>query len=645
MMMKCLATNGLKMLAAPLAALMWLGCGDDGGTEEEPGTQDDTGTATEVDTEEEQIAEEVERILADLTLEEKAGQMVQAQYEDTNEAMVRAMCIGSVFNGGEIPISPNEPVVWARAIDTLQEGAMAGCGIPIMYGIDAVHGNAKVIGSTVFPHGIGLGATGDADLVARVGQATGRECRAVGIHLTFTPSVSVARDERWGRTYEGLGETAELNSELGAAYVMGLQGMGDLSDPGAIAATAKHYMGDGGTTGGINNGLNEFGDETMRALHLPPYKAAVEQDLAAVMPSYHKWLRDGEEYPMTTDHYSLTEILKDELGFKGFALSDYDAIPQSAGLATATYEKEGVAAAVNAGLDMAMIAADPGAGDFIDAIYEGVNDGTIEESRIDDAVRRILRIKIKMGLFEYPWSNPDLMETIWSEEHQELAREAVQKSQVLLKNENDALPIDRDEDVVVAGPDADRMGGQAGGWTVGWQGSANYTTDQVMGETILTGMEEVGGNVTYDQYGDDLSGAEKVVVVLGERPYAEGYGDHGTGSSSVILEEQLDYYVLESAMASDAQIVLVLISGRPLIISDEVLNRVDAIVAAWLPGSRGIGIADNLYGDAEFTGKLPHTWPASFDQIPINVGKFDDEPGVDADDVEPLYPLGYGLSL
>ena len=583
----------------------------------------------------------VEEILGHLSLAQKAGQMVQGQFEDVSAASVRDLCIGSVFNGGEEPVRPNAPENWAVALDALQMGAMDGGGIPILYGIDAVHGNAKVIGSTVFPHGIGLGATRDAELVARVGQATGRECRGVGIHLTFAPSVSVARDERWGRTYEGFAETPELNAELGAAYVRGLQGMGDLSAPGAIAATVKHYVGDGGTTNGKNAGVNEFGEDTLRTIHLPPYETAVAEGVAAVMPSYHSWMRDGTSHSMTTDSYSLTDMLKGDLGFDGFCLSDYDAIPFAAEQIHAIYDDDNVAAAINAGMDMAMIAAPRG----IDAFISAVQSGQIPESRIDDAVRRILKVKLRMNLFENSYSNPDLRAEIWSTEHQDLAREAVQKSLVLLSNDNSVLPLSKDEAVTVVGPFADMMGAQAGGWTVGWQGVASYDTDDVRGETILTGMQAVGSNVTFDSAAENI-GAGKVVAVIGEKPYAEGHGDHGntrTGAS-VYLRDCPDYDVLTKAMASDAQIVLVIISGRPMIIDEDVLSRVDAIVAAWLPGSRGIGVADALYGDVNFTGKLPHTWPATFDQIPINVNTQPDEPGLDADESTPLFQYGFGLA-
>jgi beta-glucosidase len=628
-------------------------CSDDNGNKGEvsPETQKDAGVDAghgeeAIDTEEILLNEQAEEILAGMTLENKIAQMIQGQFEDMDTTRLGNLCVGSVFNGGEEPVLPNEPDNWAEAIDARQEAIIGGCGIPFMYGLDAVHGNAKVIGSTVFPHNIGLGAAGDPELVAKVGQATGRECRGVGIHLTFAPGVSVVRDERWGRTYEGFGETSEINAEMGAAYVRGLQGMGDLSDPGAVAATAKHYVGDGGTLDGVNSALNTFGEETMRTIHLPPYEAAMAEGLAAIMPSYHRWERDGEAYPITVDGYTLRGILKEELGFKGFCLSDYDAIPQAFGLSLATYNEEDVSAAISAGIDMAMISPAPGIDGFIEAIKSGLTNGTIYQEWVDDSVRRILRVKVKMGLFDNPYSNAELRAQIGSNAHRELAREAARKSLVLLKNVNSALPLHAEETVAVVGSAADMMGKQAGGWTVGWQGDAGYTTAQVMGETIRAGLEVVGGqNVMWDRMGENLAGADKVVVVLGESPYAEGWGDHGNNGNSVYIEDLDDYELLTAAIASGKSVIFVLISGRPMIISPVVLEGIDAFVAAWLPGSRGIGVADVLYGGAHnFTGMLPHTWPAAFDQIPVNVDKQADEPGYDAKEVLPLYPYGHGLS-
>jgi beta-glucosidase len=383
----------------------------------------------------------------------------------------------------------------------------------------------------------------------------------------------------------------------------------------------------------------------MRVIHLPPYEAAVEAGLAAVMPSYHQWERDDVSYPITLDTFSIMDILKGELGFDGFCLSDYDAIPNAMGYGQATYDEEGVAAAIGAGIDMAMIAAPLGIDEFIASVLDAVDSGAIAEEWIDDAVRRILRVKVRMNLFENPYSSPELMAEIWSEEHQELAREAVRKSLVLMKNDNDVLPLDTSETVVVVGPFADMMGAQAGGWTIGWQGQATYDTEDVMGETIRMGLEEVGGdNVVWDPDGENLADADKIVIVLGEQPYAEGMGDHWENGNSIFIHDLLNYGLLAQVIESGKPVILVLLSGRPMIIDPADLEAIDGWVAAWLPGSRGIGVADVLYCDYDFTGKLTHTWPIDFDQIPINVDKQDDEPGIDADDDTPLFPYGYGLS-
>jgi beta-glucosidase len=626
----------------------------DGDTDTDADTDADTDTDTDTDTDSDtDVEQQVEEILSGLNLDEKVGQMAEGQYEDSQTTVVRSLCLGSVFNGGgESPAGSTSSVSgMASAINALQTASIQdGCGIPILYGIDAVHGNATVMGSTVFPHNIGLGAAGDADLVQRIGRATAIECRAAGINLNFAPAVSVVRDERWGRSYEGFGETPEINAEMGSAYVRGLQGNGDLKDNGSMAATAKHFLGDGGTTNGVNNGSDDFGEATMWAVHLPPYETIVDEKVAAIMPSYHKW--NGS--PMSRDSNLMTSVLKGDLGFDGFCLSDYDAIPRMESM-TATYTSGNIGPSINAGMDMAMIAMDNSDGlgsagiqDFIAGVKASAS-----EDRINDAVRRILRIKVRMDLFSNNFAKAyaatSLQSQVWSTEHQNLAREAVQKSLVVLKNDNAALPLGKTEAVSVVGPWADNMGAQCGGWTIDWQGSSSYNNSQIKGETILAGMQSVGTNIS-----TSIGSGNKVVVVVGEYPYSEGQGDHGarmslspTGPSntaSVNLADQPNYSVLTDAMNSGKQVILVIISGRPMVMDQSVIDGCDAIVAAWLPGSRGIGVADVLYGDVSPIGKLTHSWPSSFSQIPINVDKQGDEPGNDAATTAPLYPFGHGLT-
>ena len=624
------------------------GEGSDAGVGSDAGQEPDAGGPI---LDEAAISAKVDEILSQLTLEQKTAQMTEVQFEDVSTSSARTNCYGSIFNGGEELPFENDPATWAQILDELQKATIEGCGVPMLYGIDAVHGNAKVIGSTVFPHEVGLGATRDADLVERIGRVVGKECRGAGIHLTFAPTVAVARDERWGRTYESFGETPELNAELGAAYIKGLQGGGDLSDPGAVAATAKHYVGDGGTKDGQNAGVVEVGEATMRAVHLPPYEAAVGQNVAVIMPSFHQWLRDGQLHHMSIDEFALTDLLKNELGFKGFCLSDYDAVARTQGSSASgaplPYIQSVVSASVNAGMDMAMVAMEGGVGDWLSFLRSA----QIPQARIDDAVRRILRIKVLMGLFDddfaKAYSNATLRSQIWSQEHQDLAREAVQKSLVLLKNDG-VLPLDKAQPIKVVGPYADSMGAQAGGWTVSWQGSDQYGTSEVKGETILTGLQTVGNSV---EYASSVASGDTVVAVVGERPSAEEFGDDGHQArdsntwASVRLHKQTGYTELQNALTAGAKVILVIMSGRPLVIEDpSVVEQCSAIVEAWLPGSRGIGVADVLFGDVDFSGKLPHTWPRTFEQIPVNVNQQSDEPGYDAASTDVLYPYGYGLS-
>lgn len=653
-----------------LAAWAATACGDDG-VKNDPseadagpdgGGETDSETGIPVDTEEDaRIEAAVDAMLATMTLEQKAAQMTEGQYEDVPASELRTACYGSVFNGGgEAPIGNATPDTLANSLDALQAAAVDGCGIPILYGVDAVHGNAQVTGATVFPHNIGLGATGDPALVEAIGRATAKECRGVGILLNFSPQISVIRDERWGRSYEGFGETPEINRQMASAVIRGLQAGGDLSDPGAVAATAKHFVGDGGTLDGANLGTTAFGMETLRAIHLPPFEAAVDLRVSSIMPSYHQWIRDGQTYEMTFDMLTLNDILIGELGFDGFRLSDYDAVARAEGVER--YTDENVRQAITAGIDMSMVAMDSsdwggtdGIADWMAGIVNGVTQGTIPAERVDDAVRRILRIKHRMDLFsndfQKAFSNPALRAEIGSAAHMDLARQAVQKSLVLLENSG-VLPLSKTEPVIVAGPWAGSMGCQSGGWTVDWQGSHTYGKNKIIGETIIEGMQQVGGSVTYNQDGSGIAAGSTVVVVIGEIPYAEGAGDHHSNDyfaksppPSVLLSEQQEYGVLTAALDAGAQVVLVIISGRPLVFDDpRILTDTAAIVAAWLPGSRGIGVADVLYGDAPFSGKLTHTWPRSYDQIPVNVNQQPDEDGVDATAVDVLYEYGYGLT-
>lgn len=613
------------------------------------------------------IEKKVDSLLALMTVEEKIAQTVQMQVDVVSPEELKKLGFGSIFNGGDPHPDWREmgSDVWSSGIDKLQDGALQSrLRIPFIYGIDAVHGVALVKGATIFPHNIGLGCTGDTALVAKAAHITAKECRAAGIALSYSPAVSVVRDERWGRSYEGFGETPEINSLMGAAYVRGLQGYGDLSAPYAVAACAKHFLGDGGTTDGVNIGVTELSEETMRKLHLPPYEAIVSEGVSAIMPSFTVWKRNGTEIKCTVDKYLLTDLLKNGLKWDGFCLSDWDAIPQAFESERYTYKKEFIEKAVNAGIDMAMISKyhpDGGpsgslqhATDYTTNYKALTTENSVSIERLNDAVRRILRIKFRLNLFENSKSNPSLRAEFGSAQHRAVARECVRKSLVLLKNDGNVLPLKKSEKIVVVGKWANSLGAQCGGWTISWQGSVDNPS--IVGTTIFKGLQEVGGtsNVTYDEKGDNIGDADKIILVLGEIPYSEGFGDHGSKSSisaslyrggkiSIHLADCPNYDLLDKCVAKNKPVILILISGRPLIIKEEDLNKIKALVAAWLPGSEGGGVADVLYGDYNFTGKLTHTWPRTFEQIPINSGTqyADEKKGSSG---IPLFEYGSGLT-
>ena len=559
-------------------------------------------------------------MLSRMTLQEKIGQMIQIdrgfiqKKEDITDYF-----IGSILSGGGSVPRPNEPTAWADMVDEYQTYALkTRLQIPLIYGIDAVHGHNNVYGATIFPHNIGLGCTRDADLVEEAARVTAEEVAGTGIHWTFSPCIAVVRNERWGRTYEGFGETPELSEMMAAAAVRGYQG-NDLSDPGTILACAKHFLGDGGTTDGHDQGNTEVDEATMRNLHLPGYIAAIEAGTGSIMVSFSSW--NGEK--MHGSYYWLTTVLKGELGFEGFVVSDWGGIDQLPGDFASDIETS-----INAGVDMVMLP--QRYEDFMLTTLDLVNNGQIPESRVNDAVRRILRIKFELGLFENPYTHRSYTGTIGSAEHREIARQCVRESLVLLKNKNDCLPITGSiSRIHVAGKNADDLGNQCGGWTISWQGNSGAIT---IGTTILEGIRERAGPgiaVTYSEDGSGASGADMGIVVIGETPYAEGVGDRNDLSLSVE-----DVAAVNTVADSGIPTVIILISGRPLIIND-VLGRCDAFIAAWLPGTEGVGVADVLFGDYNPTGSLSHTWPRSMDQIPINTG--------DAD-YEPLFSYGFGLS-
>ena len=575
----------------------------------------------------------VDSLLAQMTLAEKIGQMTQVDHEFLQDpAHIQEYFLGSILNGGgSDPAEGNTLEAWTNLYDSYQQQALqTRLGIPLIYGVDAVHGHNNVIGAVVFPHNIGLGATRNPDLVEEIGRITAIEVRATGIHWTFAPAVSVPRDERWGRTYEGFSEDPEIVTQLGVASIRGLQG-DDLTDPLAIAATAKHYAGDGGTVpgtglnaqrGGLDQGDVQVDSATFYQVHLAPYKPAVDAGVATIMPSYSSW--NGEK--MSGHKRLMTDVLKNEYGFEGFLISDYRAVDQ----VDPDY-KTAIEKSINAGMDMVMVP--DRYPEFIQLLTELVNEGRVPMERIDDAVRRILRVKASMGLLDEGanvLADRSLWDSFGSEEHRAVAREAVRQSLVLLKNENNALPLAKDAARIhVTGRGADDIGMQTGGWTIQWQGQRGDITE---GTTILEAIRKAvgeGTEITTTADGTGAEGADVAVVVIGEEPYAEMFGDR----QDLALAPE-DVATVTNAKAAGIPVIVVLLSGRPVIIND-VLEQADALVAAWLPGTEGDGVADVLFGDYAPTGKLSYSWPRSMDQLPINVG--------DAE-YDPLFEFGYGLS-
>ncbi len=563
------------------------------------------------------LAEDIEALLASMTLDEKIGQMTQAERDSATPDDVRDFFLGSILSGGGSAPANNTPTGWADMHDAYQNAALSTpLGIPIIYGIDAVHGHNNVYGATIFPHNIGLGATRDPNLVEGIGRITAKEVACTGLEWTFAPCVAVVRDERWGRTYEGFGEDPNLQVLLTGSYVRGFQGATMSGE--RVIACAKHFAGDGGTSGGIDRGNTIVDEATLRAVHMPGFLEAINNNVGTIMPSYSSW--NGVK--MHENMYLLTDVLKTEFGFDGFIISDWEAVYELSG---PTYYDQ-VVLMVNAGVDMTM---EPyNWQNFITTLKSAVNNNHVSMTRIDDAVRHILQIKDAAGVFDEPLADRTLVNSgaLGSAPHRAVAREAVRKSLVLLKNDG-VLPISKSSNVFVAGKNANDIGNQCGGWTISWQGSSGNITP---GTTILQGIQDAvaghGGSVTFSEDGTGSAGHDLAIVVIGETPYAEGVGDDND-----LALDATDINCLNQI--ADIPTVVVLVSGRPMMISDHLSNW-DAFVAAWLPGTEGDGVAEVLFGDYDFVGKLPHSWPVNIAQVPINIG---DTP------YNPLFPYGYGL--
>ena len=584
------------------------------------------------DTKTEKLKEDnafVESLMGQMTLDEKLGQMTQVDRQFLNDISdISRYGLGSLLSGGGSTPGTNEPKAWAEMYDGYQREALkTRLQIPLIYGIDAVHGHNNVVGATIFPHNIGLGATRDPDLVEAVAKATALEVAATGIDWDFAPCLAVPDDYRWGRTYEGYSEDTDLVSQLGAAAIRGYQSS-DLDNPNRVLACAKHFIGDGGVLFGtginamIDQGDLQINEEKLRKVHLPPFQKAIDEGVATFMAAYNSW----NDLRCHANKYLLTDLLKNELGFKGFVVSDWAAIENIPG----DYKSD-IITSINAGIDMVMV---PGAvrdgkesfQNFLKLFKESVEEGSIPMERVDDAVRRILLIKKQSGLFERPFSDQSLLSHVGSKDHREVAREAVRKSMVLLKNKNNILPIPKSgKTIIVAGKGADDVGMQSGGWTISWQGGMGQTTN---GTTILDAIKSAvdpGTVVEYTPDGTSFTG-DLAVVVVGEKPYAEMIGDR----KDLKLDNE-DLGVIKRFTDNDIPVVVVLLSGRPMIVTDEI-GKWDGFIAAWLPGTEGTGVADVLFGDYKPTGKLSFSWPKSMNQFPIDPN--DDH----------LFSFGFGLT-
>jgi beta-glucosidase len=568
------------------------------------------------------IEKRVEDLLGRMTLDEKIGQMTQADHASLKDGTeVDTLFLGSVLSGGDSELPDVSAKAWQTHTETLQKRALGTrLGIPLVYGIDAVHGHSNVRGAVVFPHNIGMGCTRNPKLVEEASAVTAREVAGTGMHWTFAPCIAVPQDDRWGRTYEGFGETAELAATLGSAAVRGFQGP-DMSSPGRVLATAKHFVGDGGTRNGVDRGDTVVDEATLRRLHLAGYVAAIKAGVGSIMVSYSSW--NGDK--MHGHRRLITDLLKGELGFRGIVVSDWNGIDELPGT-----EADRIASSVNAGIDMMMVP--DKYREFIAGMKVLAEAGRIPAARIDDAVRRILTIKFRLGLFERPFGDPSQLDKIGSAEHRAVARQAVRESQVLLINRGNVLPLAPTvSSILVAGRGADDLGIQCGGWTISWQGSPGRPTQ---GTTVLEAIKKAApkASVVLSKPGEAASRADVAVVVIGEAPYAEMKGDR-----TDLALDPADVAAVKQAKQAGSRVIVVLFSGRPLIL-EPILGDVDALVAAWLPGTEGDGIADVLFGKYNPTGKLSVTWPRSMAQQPINAGPNGEKPA------GALFDYGFGLN-
>jgi beta-glucosidase len=583
----------------------------------------------------------VREIVGKMTLAQKIGQMTQAEIKSVTPDDVRTYYLGSVLNGGgSWPHNDKHAHAadWLKLADAFYDASMAtdmAIKVPMIWGTDAVHGHNNAYGATMFPHNIGLGAARDPELVQAIGAATGKAVRATGIAWVFGPTVAVVRDDRWGRTYESFSEDPQLVKRLAGPYVTGLQGV--FKDDANVIASIKHYMADGGTESGVNTGVAKVAERDMMNIHAQGYYAGIEAGAQTVMASFNSWndVAAGHDYGKVHGSRTLlTDILKDKMGFDGFVVTDWNGIGEVPGC-----RNDACAQAINAGVDMVMAPTDWKA--FIANTVGDVEAGRIPMARIIDAVSRIVRVKLRAGVFgkrpsQSAWAGKD--DALLAKD---LGRRAVRESLVLLKNEGPALPLATSTRILVVGKAADSMASQTGGWALTWQGTANTNADFPRADTIVASLKAAGADVTYsaDAAHVDPSRFDAVVAVIGEGPYAEGDGDivpSGTLRHSSRYPE--DLAVLQKVHGKGKPVVTVFLSGRPLWVND-LLNLSDTFIAAWLPGTEGKGVSDLLVAGKggkpyEFTGRLSFSWPKTVCQTPLNVG--------DAG-YAPLFAYGYGL--
>ena len=564
---------------------------------------------------------QVDSILELMTLEDKIGQMTHVRhFDDISDDDVTTKFIGSVIHT-EGPLPGKDAAEWQSKFIELQKKALATrLGIPLLFGVDAVHGHNTYEGATIFPHNIGLGAAGNARLVEQVAAITALEAQATGFTWVFSPCVAIPYNEKWGRVYEAFSESTELTKELTKASVRGHQG--ELSDKKTVMATAKHFLGDGATDFGVEGGNTSLNREQVYERLLPPYRVAVEEGVGSVMASFNTL----DDKSMHAHKELITDTLKGALGFDGIMVSDWKG-----------YSRFGETEIINAGIDMVM-AVDGDLEDYQSGLKAAVENKTVSQERIDDAVRRILRQKYRLGLFENPFPDSSLIKKIGAPEHKDIARQAVRESLVLLKNNNKTLPLKKTSKIVVVGEFADNSGLQSGGWTINWQG----TTENYLGATtILDGIKELSEEeVIYDKEGTgNHNDAEVAVIVVGETPYAEFFGDIG-GEMDAYEHTLTEAHqnLINAYTDKGLKVVVILISGRPLVTTEQI-EKSDACIAAWLPGSEGDGIAQVLFGDYDFRGKLPHSWPKSLEDYNEKYG-----PNFWDDSIEPLYPYWLGMS-